>query len=187
MRYISAKAYDKVMHGHGIFTLLRSTITSQISSWSDMAIRMIFFAFILSGLDPFYRSNISVAVGAVVGGVINCTLNYRFTFHASDQNVKAVIVKYIMVWTGSLLLNMYGTTFVSMLASRWQYLLDIGFKPDGIFAASTLLVSLIVSLAWNFVLQRSFVYRPSRFDTTAIRIVNFFIPRPQGRTKISKF
>lgn len=165
---------DKVINGHGIFTFLRSSVSSQIASWIDMGTRMVFFAFVFVHLDDFYRSNLSVAIGAVVGGIVNCIINYRFTFHASGQNVKAVAVKYLMVWTGSLLLNMYGTTYAAQGLSQWPWLHSIGFKPDGIFAAATLVVSLIVSLAWNFVLQRSFVYRPSPFDHYAIAFVNFF-------------
>lgn len=166
------KIGDKIVNGGGFFTFIRSSISSQIASWTDMGTRMLFYAFVFSALDPFYRSNLSVAVGAVVGGIVNCCINYRFTFHASGQSVKAVIVKYLMVWTGSLLLNMYGTTYLSMLLSKWEFLLNMGFRPDGIFAASTLLVSLAVSLAWNFVLQRNFVYRPSAFDRYAISIVD---------------
>lgn len=167
-------AKDKLVSGGGFFTFLRSSISSQIASWLDMGVRMIFFAFVFAALPPFYRSNLSVAVGAICGGIINCCINYRFTFHAKGQSVKAVGVKYFLIWTGSLLLNMYGTTYAAALLSKWQFLIGLGFTPDGIFAASTLLVSLAVSLGWNFVLQRSFVYRPSGFDHYAIRFVDFF-------------
>lgn len=178
-----SKLKEKVINGGGFFTFIRSSMSSQVASWIDMGTRFIFFSFVLSGLEPFYRSNLSVAMGAVVGGAVNCTINYRFTFHASGQNVKAVIVKYILVWIGSLLLNMYGTTFFQMTLSKWKWLLSLGFTPDGIFAATTLIVSLIVSLAWNFVLQRNFVYRPSPFDRYAINFVDFF----GGRKKTDNY
>lgn len=168
------KAGDKILNNDSLFfTFLRSIVSSQAASWADLATRMLMFAFVFAALDPFYRSNLSVACGAAVGGIVNCTINYRFTFHAAGQSVKAVIVKYILVWTGSLLLNMYGTTFTCEALARWQFLLDMGFTPDGIFAASTLAVSLLVSWFWNFALQRYFVYRPSKFDPYAIAFVNF--------------
>lgn len=176
------RAGNNLLHGEGlIVTFLRSTVSSQIASWTDMATRMLMFAFVFSSLDFLYRSNLSVAVGAIVGGIVNCTINYKFTFQASGQSIKAVGVKYFMVWTGSLLLNMYGTSLAGIGLSKWPWLLSLGFTPDGIFAASTLLVSLIVSLAWNFVLQKNFVYRPSKFDPTAIKIVNFFLPQKNGK------
>lgn len=168
------KAGDKILNNDSLFfTFLRSIVSSQAASWADLATRMLMFAFVFAALDPFYRSNLSVACGAAVGGIVNCTINYRFTFHAAGQSVKAVIVKYILVWTGSLLLNMYGTTFTCEALAHWQFLLDMGFTPDGIFAASTLTVSLLVSWFWNFALQRYFVYRPSKFDPYAIAFVNF--------------
>ncbi len=165
---------DKVVNGGGLFTFIRSSMSSQVASWIDMGTRFIFFSFILRGLDPFYRSNLSVAIGAIVGGIVNCTINHKFTFHASGQNVKGVIVKYFLVWIGSLLLNMYGTTLLQIPLRDWDWLIRQGFTPDGIFAATTLIVSLIVSLAWNFVLQRNFVYRPSRFDRYAIAFIDLF-------------
>lgn len=174
--------YDKLMHSGGWFTFIRMSISSQIGSWVDMAASMLSYAFLFTALDPFYRSNLSVAVGAAVGGIVNCSINYRFTFHAKGQSVKAVSVKYALVWTGSLLLNMYGTTGVATLLSHWDWLLSIGFKPDGIFAAARLTASLIVSLAWNFVLQRNFVFRPSGFDRWAIRFVNLFAPKHADST-----
>ena len=50
----------------------------------------------------------------------------------------------------------------------------MGFKPDGFFAAARLLTSLIVSLAWNFNLQRYFVFRNTRFDEKIIALIESF-------------
>lgn len=167
------KVSSKFINGGGIFTFLRSSVSSQIASWIDMGVRMIFFAFVFRELDGAVRSNLSVAVGAVVGGIVNGCINYKFTFHASGQDVRAVVVKYFIVWAVSLFFNMFGTTYCAMLLSRWHFLVSLGFSPDAIFAASTLTVSLIVSLAWNFLMQKNFVYkRVERFDSRAIKVVN---------------
>ena len=160
-----------------IFTFLRSGVSSQAGAWSDMATRFMLVYFVFAPLDLFYRSNLSVACGAVVGGIVNCAINYHFTFHASGLSVKAVVVKYFLVWTGSLLLNMYGTTFAAIGMSKWQFLLDRGFTEDGIFTVATLAVSLAVSWFWNFLLQRYFVYRENSFDPYAIRFVNLILPK----------
>lgn len=175
-RFIDLK--DKFLNGEGLIsTFLRSSVSSQMASWVDLGMSMLFYAFVFTALEPFYRSNLSVAVGAIAGGIVNCCINYRFTFHAKGQSVKAVSVKYFLVWTGSLLLNMYGTTGLATLLSHWEWLLNLGFKPDGIFAAARLTASLAVSWGWNFVLQRNFVYRPTWFDPYAIKIVNTLAPR----------
>ena len=166
----------KFLHGGGLVsTFLRSSVSSQVASWIDLGMSMLFYSFVFIALDPFYRSNLSVAVGAIAGGVVNCCINYRFTFHAAGQSVKAVGVKYFLVWTGSLLLNMYGTTGLATLLSNGEWLIKLGFRPDGIFAAARLAASLAVSWGWNFVLQRNFVYRPTAFDPYAIRLVNMIL------------
>ena len=170
------KVGDKFMNGGGLFTFIRSSISSQIASWVDMGTSMLLFAFVFTSLDPFYRFNISVAIGAIAGGIINCCINYRFTFHAKGQSVKSVAVKYSIIWCGNLLLNMYGTTGLTALLSSWNWLTSLGVTTDGIFIGARIFVSLVVSIAWNFFMQRNFVYRPSKFDPYAICFANPFIP-----------
>lgn len=171
---------DKFLHGGGLIsTFLRSAVSSQVASWTDLGMSFLFYMVILTNLDPFYRSNLSVAIGAIAGGVVNCCINYRFTFHAKGQSVRAVGVKYFLVWSGSLLLNMYGTTGLATLLSHWKWLLNIGFSADGIFAASRLVASLLVSWGWNFVLQRNFVYRQTWFDPYAKRLIDSIVRIPK--------
>ena len=136
-----------------LFTYLRSIVSSQCASWSDMLIGFVFFAWL--GFSPLTAT----MIGALCGGIINCVINYRFTFHASGVDWRAIIVKYTAVWLGSMLLNSYGTQVIYSLLSRWVWLQDIGVSPDGFFAAARLFTSLIVSWFWNFALQRYFVYR----------------------------
>ena len=167
---------DKFLHGGGLIsTFLRSSVSSQVASWIDLGMSMLFYSFVFIALDPFYRSNLSVAVGAIAGGVVNCCINYRFTFHATDLPVKAVAVKYALVWLGSLLLNVYGTQMVYELLCQLTFLEDLGFKPNGYYAAARLSVSLIVSIFWNFLMQKNFVYRRNDIDPYAIRFVDMFM------------
>lgn len=154
-----------------IFTFLRSAVSSQTSGWVDFAVSFVFFQWV--GFDPMYAS----ALGAVAGGIVNCIINYRFTFHADGVDWRAVVVKYVMVWIGSLLLNSFGTQFLYEVIKDWDWLETIGFKKAGYFSAARLFVALVVSWAWNFMLQRYFVYRTTRFDATAISIVNRLLPR----------
>lgn len=160
---------NKLLKSDNVYiTFIRSTLSSQVSSWTDMAVSFCVFAFL------FKIAWLATAIGAVCGGIVNCIVGYTFTYHAQGVSKKAVIVKFVIVWFGSLVLNSAGTEGLTWLLGRWTWLESIGFKPDGIFAAARLTVSLAVSLAWNFLLQRSFVFRPNRFDPTAIRIFDFF-------------
>ena len=151
-----------------VFTFIRSAGVAQAASWIDLGTAFVLFAF--ADFAPWA----STAIGAFVGGVINCVLNYRFTFHANNCPWKAVIVKYFLVWVGSLLLNSFGTELLYYILMHWPWLETLGFKPDGYFAAARLGVSAIVSLGWNFMLQKTFVYRPSAFDSYAISFIDLF-------------
>ena len=166
------KLGNKIVNGGGFFTFIRSSISSQIASWTDMGTRMLFYAFVFSALDPFYRSNLSVAVGAFVGGVVNCCINYRFTFHAEGVDWRSVIVKYALVWIGSMLLNAYGTQAIYYIISDWTWLENLGFKPDGYYAAARIFTSLVVSWFWNFVMQRYFVYRNIWLDRHIVKYMD---------------
>ncbi|MBO4964862.1 MAG: GtrA family protein [Muribaculaceae bacterium] len=163
---------NKLMHSDNwFFEFLRSAVSSQAASWCDMGVR--FLLFTVASLAPW----ISTACGCVVGGVINCIINYKFTFHADGQSWRVVGVKYVMIWFGSLLLNSFGTEAVYWLLNHWTWLEEIGFKPTGYYAASTLFVSLVVSWAWNFVMQRNFVYKCVGFDKYALRLMDQIIKR----------
>lgn len=148
-----------------VFTFMRSAVSSQAASWVDMGASFALFAWM--DLTPF----LSTAIGAVLGGIINCIINYKFTFHADGCSWRAVSVKYALVWIGSLLLNAFGTQILYHMLEKMTWLEEIGFSPDGYFAAARLTVSLLVSWFWNFVLQRYFVYRSTSFDPYAIRFV----------------
>lgn len=150
------------------FTFLRSTLSSQAASWLDMGLSFVLFSW--AGFSPW----VSTALGALFGGIINCIINYKFTFHAEGCPWKAVIVKYCLIWIGSLLLNAFGTQALYHIFESWKWLTDIGFSSDGNFAAARLLASLVVSLGWNFLFQRIFVYRQTRFDRYAIHLMDFF-------------
>ena len=94
-----------LVHDNGfIFTLLRSGASSQICGWIDMIVSFVLFAF--CNLTPW----LSTALGALVGGIFNCIINYRFTFHSEGLEWRPVIVKFMFVWVGSLLLNPYHRT-----------------------------------------------------------------------------
>ena len=154
-----------------IYSLLRAGVASQVASWTDLFTGFALFAW--CGLAPW----LSAAIGATVGGIINCIINFHFTFRAQSCSWKAVVVKYAMVWVGSLLLNSFGTEALYWILNHWSWLETIGFKPDGYYAAARLLVSGAVSLFWNLLLQAKFVYRVTSFDRYAIGFVNIITPR----------
>lgn len=162
------KLRHKVVHDNGfIFTLLRSGASSQICGWIDMIVSFVLFAF--CNLTPW----LSTALGAFIGGVFNCIINYRFTFHSDGLEWRPVIVKFMFVWIGSLLLNSFGTQIVYYLINDWHWLTDtIGLDEDSIFLTARLFVSLVVSIIWNFLLQRNFVFKRNPVDAYIVRLLD---------------
>lgn len=158
------KIKDKMLNGGGLFMFLRSSVSSQIASWIDLGLGFVLFSWV--GLYAW----LATAIGAVAGGVVNCCINYRFTFHAQGVSARCVAVKYLMIWTGSLLFNTYGTQLLYELLHKSSLFDMLGFTDDGCYAAARITVSLVVSLAWNFLMQRYFVYRSVPFDRTINKI-----------------
>lgn len=148
-------------------TFLRSALSSQASGWVDFGVGFVMFYWIFNQ----HLSGLATAIGVVCGGIVNCIICYKFTFRAENVPWKAVVVKYALVWTGNLILNSGGTEGLYYLFNRMPFLEDLGFKPAGYYAGARLLMSLLVSWFWNFVLQRNFVYQPSRFDPWAVRFL----------------
>lgn len=158
-----------------VFTFMRSIVSSQCASWVDLGLGFILFS--LMGLDAW----LATACGAVCGGVVNCIINYHFTFRAQGVAWSAVVVKYFMVWVGSLTLNSLGTQGLTDLLTDWTWLRDLGVTPDGAYAAGRLITSLLVSWFWNFLLQRHFVYKVTNFDKYAEKAFAFITRRkPQS-------
>ena len=78
-----------------------------------------------------------------------------------------------MVWVGSLLLNAYGTEFLTGVCLDSELLGIWGISRNLRFTIARLTISLLVSVFWNLLLQRTFVYRYVKFDT----VLSFIISR----------
>jgi len=155
---VSKKPSGFAARFHGFVLFMKATVVAQIASWTDMGLG------ILLKLVFHVDIKLATAIGAFVGGVINCSLNYKWTFKSNSCSVPAVVVKYIMVWTGSLLLNMYGTALLDNAFANSVTLAGWGIKAGVYTTVARVGTSLIVSIFWNFMLQRYFVYRYNRFD-----------------------
>ena len=159
----------KLFYSNGFFfTLLRSSVSSQLCGWIDTLTA--FLAFSLFDLTAW----LSTAIGAFIGGVFNCIINYKYTFRAKGVAWRTALTKFAFVWTGSLLLNSFGTQEVYSLVRDWEWLHEVtgGIAEDGTFLAARLFVALAVSLCWNFLLQRNFVFKESRLDPYINRVLD---------------
>jgi putative flippase GtrA len=151
------KFRDRCVRGGGIYMYLRSVLSSGVASCIDVALSFVGFA--LLDMHPW----LATSVGAMAGGIVNCTINYRYTFRARGCSKQAVALKYALVWLGSLMLNAAGTTW---LYQELVYLLraaDVAVVEDLCYAVARMTVAMLVSVVWNYLLQRYFVYRSVPF------------------------
>jgi len=89
---------------------------------------------------------ISIAIGGVVGAVVNFSLNRYWTFNATNEQKRAQLTKFMAMVAGSILLKSSGTYLVT------QYV-GIDYK------ISRILVDLMVSWGFNYNLQKYWVFR----------------------------
>lgn len=156
---------DKFLKGKGLFQYLRSVIVSQISGWTDIGMSQLAFAVL--NLPAW----IAGAIGPVCGGIVNCSINYKFTFRVDNGNVRNIVIKYFMVWIVSLTLNSQGTQWFNHFVDGLSLMDALGVSHDMRFFIARVTASLLVSVCWNFFMQKYFVYRDVRFDRSLNRLL----------------
>ena len=137
---------------------LRSVMTSQISAYTDYIVSFIFYA-LLS-----LSAGLAAMIGATAGGIVNCLINYKFTFRIKESSYLAIGIKFFLVWLGSLLLNTFGTQYFTNILDSSSLLDNVNMVDNIRFSIARIFTSIIVSVFWNFLLQRYFVFRATPFD-----------------------
>lgn len=134
--------------------IFKAFCTAQIASIVDFV-----SAVLLSSVLGVYYV-VATTIGAVLGGVVNCTMNYKWVFPVSDSRKCFIAVKFFLVWSGSILFNTWGTYILTewMKEQAWVIRL-LGEYHDQIYIVSKVLVALVVAVCWNYLMQRFFVYR----------------------------
>lgn len=92
---------------------------------------------------------ISIAIGGIIGAVANFSINRYWTFNTGKGNAAPVgnqLTKFIFVVAGSIALKSSGT----WLFTNW---LHLDYK------ITRLMVDIIVSLSFNYVLQKYWVFK----------------------------
>jgi putative flippase GtrA len=88
-------------------------------------------------------------VGAAAGAVTNFLLGRRWIFRAQTGDPSRQAARYAFTWAGSLSLNAFG---------MW-----VGHDLLGIqYIVTRAVIAVGVSLAWNFPMQRFFVFQPAK-------------------------
>ncbi len=100
---------------------------------------------------------ISIAIGGVVGAIVNFSINKFWAFRSKTHPYKLTFRKqlsrFILVVVNSILLKMSGT-----------YLLTTFLKID--YKISRIITDLLVSIVFNYILQRYWVFKIKQSGTT---------------------
>jgi putative flippase GtrA len=96
---------------------------------------------------------ISIAIGGIVGAIVNFSLNRRWTFHSRNLPYGSSrirqISKFLLVLLNSIVLKSSGTYFFTSF-------IGIDYK------ISRIITDLIVSWGFNYTLQRHWVFRKEK-------------------------
>ncbi|NGF57858.1 GtrA family protein [Parapedobacter sp. SGR-10] len=119
---------------------LKAQVSAFIGGVADFGI----YSFCYSVLGV--PAHISNAISGALGAVVNFTINRYWSFARTGQSIGSQLWKFIIVVLGSILLKSSGI-YVLVEVLSCHYLL------------SKLIVELIVSLGFNFVLQKFWVFK----------------------------
>lgn len=123
-----------------ILTFGKAQCSAVVATCADFATTIV----LAKGLKLWYAD--ATLLGAVTGGIVNCAINYRWVFHAFGMKKKYVVMRYLMVWTGSIALNTLCTCLLT--------------ETSGIdFVMAKAAVAAVVAVLWNYQMQKRFVFR----------------------------
>lgn len=120
---------------------------AQLSAFSGGLVDYFVMIFCTEMLNIHYT--ISIAIGGVIGAIVNFSVNRYWTFTANEASrspVGAQLVRFIFVVAGSICLKSGGT----YLFTNW---VNIDYK------ISRIIVDIIVSLGFNYMLQKYWVFK----------------------------
>jgi putative flippase GtrA len=123
-----------------VFTFTKAQGSALVATLCDYMMRV--FLDLIIGLTYIHAT----FFGALTGGIVNCCINYRFVFSGNDARKRDVAWRYLIIWTGSILLNTGGTGLFKEVFGIKAYF-------------SMLITSAIVAVCWNYMMQRLFVFR----------------------------
>lgn len=121
----------------------RSVISAAVATGLD-------FAFVNALVNTGLPAPVATGAGCLLGGVANYTLNRMWTFDSQGRRMPQV-ARYTFVSLTSALLNTGGVALLLLL-------------PSVHYRLAWLLVRVAIFVAWNFPLQRDYVFAPHAVD-----------------------
>lgn len=134
--------------------IIKAFSSAQVCSLIDFAITV----FLSSVLGVYYV--VATVSGSVSGGICNCAINYQWVFPKSGSKKCYIAIKYFFVWGLSIVFNTYGTYLLTEGTKNTSFPVNLlGSYNDHIYVVYKCIVAILVAFAWNYPMQRFFVYR----------------------------
>lgn len=121
-------------------TFIKAQASSLISTGVDFSV-----TFVLKQLFSTWFLSASV-IGNICGGITNFLLGRNWVFSSKEKGAGGQALKYLLVWLGSLALNAGGVYLFTEIIKLEDWI-------------SKVMVSIIVSIGYNYVFQKLFVFR----------------------------
>jgi putative flippase GtrA len=123
---------------------LNTLVKAQLSAFIGGAFDYFVMIACTEGLNIYYAR--SIIISGLLGALVNFSINRYWTYNAGERGLTTQLMKFYLVVLGSILLKSYGTYYVTEA-------LSIDYR------ITRLIVDLFVSIGFNFVLQKYWVFR----------------------------
>jgi putative flippase GtrA len=120
-------------------TFIKAQASSIIATFFDLLTTIVCKEFF------YFWYVIASLLGTIVGGTTNFALGRNWVFNRKEKKIPMQVVKYLIIWNGNLLLSTLGVFIVT------HYL---GLS----YIISKIIVSVIVGISYNYLLQKKFVF-----------------------------
>ena len=99
---------------------------------------------------------VSTFLGALTGGVVNCVINYRWTFKSQETSKRRIALRYSLVWAGSILLNTLGNVLVISIIEGF----GSGERASlQLVMIVKTIIAILVAVFWNYTMQKCYVFK----------------------------
>jgi len=119
---------------------LRAQVSSLISTIVDFGVTI----FLKELFGVWYL--FSTSVGSILGGMTNFSIGRQWVFNAAGLSAGSQAMRYLLVWGGSIILNIGGVWLLTGIGN-FNYL------------HSKILTTVLVGIFFNYQLQNTFVFK----------------------------
>lgn len=131
-----------------MITFTKAQIASILATAVDFAVTFLLLRFFVGALIGGMVAGgvICGGMGTVCGGVTHFLVSRNWVFRAQEGKWATQLNRYVLVWTGNLLLNLSGL---------WLLIHPGGLRP----MLAKVIVAVTVAVGYNYILQKRFVFK----------------------------